>query len=88
VRFKTGICFFSSKHSTSSGRRVQILTDDVAHLLEEERIGGKFETARAMWLQRKGLEQPVHGGFGDTAGAGRFPDSPGRNSSYKPASRC
>jgi hypothetical protein len=67
--------FVHAEHQGVVGR-VQIQADDVPHLLDEERIGGKFETARTMRLQGKGLKQPVHGRFGNAAGLGRLPDTP------------
>jgi len=59
-------------------RRVQVQAYDVAHLLGVERIGGEYEAAGAMGLEREGLEQPVHRGFGDATGAGRFAHRPVR----------
>src|SRR5207244_10306929 len=35
----------------SALRRVQIQADDVAHLLDQLRIGGQLEALRAMWLE-------------------------------------
>ena len=54
--------FVNAEHQRVVGR-VQIQAYHVANLLDEERIGREFEAARAMRLQRKGLEQAVHGRF-------------------------
>ena len=48
--------------------RVQIQAHDVAHLLDEERIGGELEGFAAMRLQGKALKDPVHGGFRQPVG--------------------
>ena len=44
--------------------RIQIKTDDVSHLLDEEGIGGQFEVFLPMGLQAKSLPETLHGGFG------------------------
>jgi len=54
--------FVGAQHQRVIGR-VQVQADDVSHLLDKERIGGKFETARAVRLQGEGLKQPMHRGF-------------------------
>ena len=69
--------FIDTKHQSVIGR-VQIQADNVAHLFDEEGIGGDFEAAGAMRLHGESLEQPMHGGFGDAAGLGRLPHAPVR----------
>lgn len=45
-------------------RRVEIQTDDVAHLLDEERIGGELEALGAMRLRVEPRHVAVDGGGG------------------------
>ncbi len=45
-------------------RRIQIQADDVAHLLDEERIGGELEALGAMRLQAEQRHVAVDGGGG------------------------
>ena len=47
--------FIHTQHQSVVGR-VEVQADDVSHLLDEEWIGRKFESARAMRLQREGLD--------------------------------
>ena len=56
--------------------RVQVETDDIAHLLDEKRIGRELEAATAMRLQPEGLKQPMHRGFGNPTGLGRLAHAP------------
>jgi len=80
---------------------IEVESGNVAHLLDEERIGGELEGARAMRLNRESLKESEHGGFGDSAGlcclaygpvrSGLWSSiergRPGRNSSYRPRTR-
>jgi len=54
--------FVNTEHQRVIGR-VEIEPHDIAHLLDEKRIGGKLESARAMGLDGKGLKESVNGGF-------------------------
>jgi len=60
--------FIDTQHQCIVGR-LQVQAYDVLHLLDAERIGGEFEAVGAMGLEREGLEQLVHRGFGDATGA-------------------
>jgi len=55
---------------------VQVETDDVSDLLDEERIGRNLEAAAAVRLQGEGLKQPVHGRLGNTASLSGLADAP------------
>ena len=44
--------------------RVQVEADHIAHLFDEEGVGGELETLAAVRLQRKELKDPVDGGLG------------------------
>ena len=41
-------------------RRRQVQADDIAHLLDEQRIGRQFESLGAMRLQAEGAPDPLH----------------------------
>ena len=56
--------------------RVQVETDKVAHLFDEERIGRELEAAGAMGLNGEGLKQSMHRGFRDATGLGGLPHRP------------
>ena len=57
---------------------IEVQPHDVAHLLDEQGIGGELETAAAMRLQGEGLKQAVHGGARNPADLGSLPDAPVR----------
>jgi hypothetical protein len=44
-------------------RRVQVQPDDVANLLDEERVIGEVKTLASMGLQPEGPPYPVDGGL-------------------------
>ena len=44
--------------------RVQIEANHIAHLFDEEWVGGEFETLAAVRLQREELKDAMHGGLG------------------------
>ena len=48
---------------------VQVKADDVADLLDKERIGRKLEILLPVGLQREGLQPAVHRAFGDAGGS-------------------
>jgi hypothetical protein len=56
--------------------RVQVETDNVADLFDEERVGGELEAAGAMRLDGKGLKQAMYRGFGDATGVSGSPNGP------------
>ena len=45
--------------------RVEIQSDDVAQLLDEERIGGQLEAVAAMGLEAERLQEAMNAGLGD-----------------------
>ncbi len=59
--------------------RVQIQANDVAHLFDEEGIGGELECFTSMRLHRERLEDPAHGGLRDPVGFGGLTDAPVRS---------
>jgi hypothetical protein len=67
--------FVNTEHQRVLGR-VEIESHDVAHLLDEKRIGGELESTRAMGLNGKRLKETVYGGLRNPARLGRFPDGP------------
>jgi len=46
-------------------RRMEIEADDIAHLFDEERVGGQLEPLLAMGLDPKGRPDAMDGGFGE-----------------------
>ena len=44
-------------------RRVQVQADDIAHLLDEERVGGQLEGALSLGLYAEQGEPALHGAF-------------------------
>jgi hypothetical protein len=56
--------------------RVQIKPDNIAHLLDEKRIGGEPETSAAMRLHCKGAKQAVYGGPGQPMDFRRLTNAP------------
>ena len=42
-------------------RRIQIQPDNVTHLFDEERVIGKLEVTRSVWLQAEGAPDPMDG---------------------------
>src|SRR5262249_40189065 len=73
--------FIDREHQRMIGR-VQVQADYVAYLLDEEGIGGKFETPSSVGLQAEGLKQAMHGGTGDAAGLGGLSNAPVRARSW------
>ena len=69
--------FIDAEHQRMIGR-MQIQADNVAHLLDKERIGGELKTARTVGLHAEGLKHAMHGGTGDAAGLGSLPNAPVR----------
>jgi hypothetical protein len=67
--------FVNTEHQRVIGR-VEREPYDIAHLLDETRIGGELESARAMRLNGKSLKEAMNGGFRNPALLGRFPDGP------------
>jgi hypothetical protein len=47
-------------------RRIEVQTDDVAHLLDEEGVIGEFEVALAMRLHAEQIEPALHRTLRDT----------------------
>ena len=61
-------------------RRVQIESDDIAHLLEEEWVRRELEVLLPMGLQTKGVPDALDGGFRD----GLFrPRAPGTSIAFR-----
>jgi len=50
--------------------RVEIEPDDVAHLFDEERVGGELEMLLAVGLEPEGRPDAVDGRFGEPRGGG------------------
>jgi hypothetical protein len=50
--------FVDAENQRAFGRR-QIKPDDIAHLLDEERIGGELEGLGAMTLEVEGFADPM-----------------------------
>jgi len=67
--------FIDAEHQ-SVIRWVQVEADDVAHLLDKERIGGELKTAGTVGLHAKGLKDAMHRGTRDAARLGGLPDAP------------
>ena len=57
-------------------RRIQVKANDVTRLLDEERIGRKFEATTSVRLYRKRLKYTMHGGFGNAAVMGGLANTP------------
>ena len=51
--------FVHTEHQRVIGR-IEVESRYIAHLFDEERIGGQLEGARSMRLNRKGLKEPVN----------------------------
>ena len=57
-------------------RRIEVQSHDVAHLLDEERVGGELETLGAMRLQAEQGEIAADRAFGNAAGLRRRAHTP------------
>src|SRR5215470_3356586 len=79
--------FIDTEHQRVIGR-VQVQADDVAYLLDEQGIGGEFETPSSVGLQAEGLKQAMHGGTGDAAGLGGLSNAPVRARSWLAGERA
>jgi hypothetical protein len=62
------LALFVHAQRQSPIRRAQIQPDDVAHLLNEQRIGGQLEGLSAVRLQTKGAPEAHHGALRQAAG--------------------
>ena len=67
--------FIHAQHHGMVGR-VQIQSDDVAHLLDEEGVVGEFEVALAVRLHAEQIKPALHGGFGDAGVFGHGAHAP------------
>ena len=67
--------FIHAKYQGMIGR-IQVKADDVPYLLDEERIGGKFEATSSVRLHGKGLKHAMHGGFGNATVVGGLANTP------------
>jgi hypothetical protein len=56
--------FVDTQHQRLVGR-IEIQADDVAQLLDEERVGGQLEAVAAMRLEPERLQEAINAGFGD-----------------------
>jgi hypothetical protein len=75
-----------TQHHGMGGRR-QVQAHDVAHLVDEQRIGGQLEGLGAMRLQAKGPPDAQHGRLVQTAGLGHQPRAPVRGFLGSPLQR-
>lgn len=72
------LAFFVHAQHQGSLRRIQVHPDDVANLLDKQRIGREFESLSAMRLRTKGTPDAYHSSLRQTTGLGHRADAPVR----------
>jgi len=68
--------FFVHAQHDGPVRRGHVKADDILHLVDEQRIGGKLEGLTAMWLQAEGGPDPADRGVRQARHRGHRADRP------------
>ncbi len=74
--FFAGKQFWNIKRVNPNGRWYKVKPDNIAHLVDEQRVGGQLESLASVGLQTKGAPNTLHTGGRQTTVARHHPRTP------------